>query len=601
MKTLRNIFLIFTIFILSNSCTEEFLKPDPLSFFSPENVYIDAAGFEALLITMRKDLKEENYEYNNNFMLEYSASDLASPWSQLDFFELTPSASQYYNYLGMFEETYEAIKNTNVLISRIDDVEWDSEELKMSKLAQALWYRSYWYYRLIHTYGDVPFLAEEITEPRLDFYTHSRAAILTKIQADMETAVKWLQVEANPGEITKGAANHLLTKIYLANSEFDKAIASASEVIDGPYALMTNRFGSWKDDANRNVIWDLHRPENMSLSENTEVILASVDRYEAPDNAKTAGLYTMRIYGPAWHHSTMKDSEGKAGMVTEIDGKFTAMYDSLGRGNANVRLTYFYQYNLWKSEESAPEEYTWENTPDLRRSDINWVDLDEYLYNNPASVDYGKPIDISLLPAQVDTFHKIYAVPHYILYVPQKNPAARPMGGNGDWAVFRLADTYLLRAEAYYWKNKMGDAANDLNKVRERSNADPISASDVTIDFIFDERARELMAESPRHSELVRASYIMAKNNLNGYTLDNFSNKNYYYDVVMEHNLAYGSGLTLLGHEARMDPFHVYWPIPADVILANTLGVINQNIGYFGDDKNVPPLEKIEEVETTTE
>jgi hypothetical protein len=299
----------------------------------------------------------------------------------------------------------------------------------------------------------------------------------------------------------------------------------------------------------------------------------------------------MRCYGPAWHHSTVKDSEGKAGMVTKIDGEFTTMYDSLGRGNANVRFTYFYQYSLW-----GDGGYNWQNTPDLRRSDINWVDLDEYLYNNPSSVDFGKPVNLDFLPAEIDTFHKIYAVPHYILYVPQKSPTARPMGGNGDWAVFRLADTYLLRAEAYFWKGQMGEAASDLNKVRERAHALPIAASDVTIDFIFDERARELMAESPRHSELVRASFILANQNKDGYSLDGFSSKNYYYDRVIKHNKAYGSGLNLLGNEARIAPFHVLWPIPSDVILANTLGVINQNEGYVGADKNVPPLETIEVV-----
>ncbi len=593
MKTLKNIFLIFTLFLLSNSCTEEFLKPEPLSFFSPENVYVDASGFDALLITMRKDLKKENYEYNNFFMLEYSASDLASPWSQLDFYKLTPSNSRYYHYLRMFRYVYGFIKNTNVLISRIDDIEWESDEAKNSRLAQALFYRSYWYYRLVNTYGDVPFLGEEITAPKLDFYTHSRTAILKKIQEDVEFAVKWLPESANPGVVTKGAANHLLTKIYLANLEFDKAIAAASSVINGPYALMTDRFGSWKDDNNRNVIWDLHRPENMNLSENTETILASVDRYEAPDNAKTGGLYTMRIYGPAWHHSTIKDSEGKAGMVTKLNGKFTAEYDSLGRGNANVRLTYFYQYSIWESD-----GYTWKTTPDLRRSDINWVDLDEYIYNNPESVDYGKPVNLDYLPAQIDTFHKIYAVPQYILYVPQKNPDARPMGGNGDWAVFRLADTYLLRAEAYYWKGQLGDAADDINRVRARAHAPLVTAGDIDIEYILDERARELMAESPRHSELVRVSYILAERNERGYTLDGFSEKNYYYDLVKKHNPIfdpnYSPRPTLLGNESRMAAFHVLWPIPDDVILANTMGTINQNKGYVGAENNVPPLETIE-------
>src|SRR5690606_12375252 len=53
--------LILTIFLLLlASCSEEWLKPDPLSFLAPENVYVNEAGFEAILVTLRKDLQYES-------------------------------------------------------------------------------------------------------------------------------------------------------------------------------------------------------------------------------------------------------------------------------------------------------------------------------------------------------------------------------------------------------------------------------------------------------------------------------------------------------------------------------------------------------------
>ena len=265
-----------------------------------------------------------------------------------------------------------------------------------------------------------------------------------------------------------------------------------------------------------------------------------------------------------------------------------AEYDSLGRGNAFVRLDYFYDYTVWKYQQQ-----TWQNTPDLRRSDINWVDKNEFKYNNPSSVDYGKPVNVAYFATPADTFYNIYAIPHYIVYVPQRDPKAKPMGDNGDWYIFRLAETYLLRAEAYYWKNQLASAAADINIVRSRSHATPITAGEVNIDFILDERARELMAEEPRHSELVRISFILAKSNLNGYTLDGFATKNFYYDRVYSHNEIYAKKLPLVGIIANLSPFNVLWPIPSNVITANTKGVINQNAGYVGADKNVPPLTEI--------
>lgn len=586
MKRLIYLPLLSIIFLaLNSSCTEEWLEPKPYSFYTPENVFVDKAGFESLLITMRKDLTIENTGNIHNFSMEFASSDLASPWSQLDFYNLTPNTDRYYRFLDMYVDTYASIKNANVLISRIDDITWEDESERNFILAEAYWHRAYWYYRLVNSYGDVPFLGEELTGAKLDFYTHSRWTILNKIQADLEFAEQWLPVTARPGAISKGACNHLLSKVYLANMEYDKAIAAATKVIDGPYALMLDRFGSTADDPDRNVIWDLHRPENFSISQNTETILASIDRFQAPPDARSTGLYTMRLYNAQWFQPQVLDSEGKAGMVAEGPA-----YDSLGRGNANVRPTGYYQYGLWRYK-----EHDWTNTPDLRRADINWVDIHEIKYNNPGSVDYGKPINIDYLADPIDTFKHVYAMPHYIMYVPQHDPLAQPFGGNGDWYIFRLAETYLLRAEAYFWKGQLGEAASDINRVRERANALPIGAGEVTIDFILDERARELYAEEPRHSELVRISYIMAKSNIDGYELSNFSEKNYYYDRLTKYNKTYEKKITLLDNTAAIAPFHVLWPIPSSVITANTLGVINQNVGYEGAERNLPPLETIEE------
>lgn len=584
MKHLKYISLIIIGIITLASCSEDWLIPMPKSFYTPENVFIDKEGFESLVITMRKDLKKECTGNMNYLAVDIATSDLASPWSQLDFFNLTPSSSQYYPYLTIFTDIYGYIKNTNVLISRIDDIEWQNERDRNSLLAEALWFRAYWYYRLINSYGDVPFINHEIVGPKLDFYTHSRWAILNKIQEDVEYAVNWLPEKTEPGAVSKGAAEHLLTKIYLANLNFDKAIETSTKIINGPYQLMTERFGIDAGNPERNLIWDLHRPKNFNISANTETIHSTVDRWEGPAAARSPGLFTMRLYNPAWYQPAVLDSEGKPGTVAS-----GPMYDSLGRGNSNVRPTNHYQYDIWNIKGE-----TWQNTSDLRRADINWVDTFELLYNNPASKDYGKPIQSRYFANPIDTFRHFYAIPHYKLYVPEDDPTVTPQGGNGDWAIFRLAETYLLRAEAYYWKNQLSQAADDINMVRRRANAIPIDADEVTLGFILDERARELYAEEPRHSELIRISFILAKSNRDGYGLNNFSEKNFYFDRVMTYNKTYEQKVTLLNNTANMAPFHALWPIPDKVITANTLGVINQNMGYTGADKNQAPLDIIE-------
>ena len=580
------------------SCSEDWLKPKPLSFFAPENVYVNEAGFEALLVTMRRDLKSETHGNMNYINAEWSYSDMAIAFTQPDYAtQLTPDVSKYYPYLTIFNQAYKNIRNANTLITRIDDIIWSSTGKRDAVLAEAYFFRSYWYYRLVNSYGDVPFENEEVTTAKLDYYSTSRWAILSYIQKDMEFAVQKLpeKSQVKPGEVSRGAGDHLLAKICLANTDFDGAIAAASRVINGPYALMKDiRFGQDKADPEYNVIWDLHRCANKNLSENTETILATVDRESDPAATDAsgaqigardpAGTYAMRLYNPAVWNASVRDSQGKAGMLQS--GKTYRMY---GRGNNNAKPVSFYNYGIWNGG-----GYNWRNTPDLRRSDANWVDLHELTYTNPASVDYKKPINPAYFATPSDTIYCFNAIQHYKFYVPQSDTIAVPNGGNGDWYIFRLAETYLLRAEAYFWKNELTPAREDINMVRERSKAPLITEADVTIDYIFNERARELFGETPRHNELVRASYIMARLNKDGYTLADFSKSNYFYDKVMRDNIYLKNQITFSLGKAQILPHNVLWPINSAVILANTLGVINQNEGYTGADKNVPPLETIE-------
>lgn len=574
---IKGILIAFVIVLFGTGCSKKWLEPEPLSFLSPENTFVNKIGFESAVITMRKHLISQSHGAFNHLVMDFACSDLGVSWSTLDYRKLTPS-SDLYRFLDEFIEIYRFIKDANVVISRIDNIKWQTESERNIILSEAYWHRAYWYYLLVNEYGDVPFVGEEPTGAKLDYHTNSRWVILDKLEKDLEFAVQWLPEVTDPGVPSKYAGYHLLTKVYLANTEFDKAISAATKVIDGPFSLMKERFGAEANDPVRNVIWDLHRTVNFNASVNKETILATVDRFEAPMGAKSDGTYTMRMYNPAWMQARVRDSEGKPGNVSS-----GLEYDTLGRGNANVRLSPYYQYGLWNSD-----NYTWKNTTDLRRSDINWVDLHEIRYNNPASVDYGKPVNINYLANLADTLYVLYAIPQYIMYVPMQNKTVVPVGGNGDWYVFRLAETYLLRAEAYYWKNELALAASDINKVRERAHAQAITSEKVTIDFIFDERARELMAEEPRHAELARASYIMAKLNLNGYSLPNFSQKNYFYDRVMKYNVFYSQNIFYYGNDCFISPYNVAWPIPSSVILANTLGVINQNEGYNGADKNIP-------------
>jgi hypothetical protein len=146
----------------------------------------------------------------------------------------------------------------------------------------------------------------------------------------------------------------------------------------------------------------------------------------------------------------------------------------------------------------------------------------------------------------------------------QKNaagaPILSPLGGKllinaselfRDNYLIRLPETYFLRAEAYIRKGDNANAATDLNVVRARAKTFPITSADVSIDFLLDERMRELYSEEFRMVTLTRMGKL--------------------YDRTKKYNEK--SGLTI-------ETYHNLWPIPFSEINRNVYAKLEQNPGY---------------------
>jgi hypothetical protein len=78
MKNRKIIALSSMILILMGiSCTEDFLTPKPLSFYAPENTFIDANGLNAALIACLRNARHEMYGDSPQFISEGIFSDIA--------------------------------------------------------------------------------------------------------------------------------------------------------------------------------------------------------------------------------------------------------------------------------------------------------------------------------------------------------------------------------------------------------------------------------------------------------------------------------------------------------------------------------------------
>lgn len=552
-------FYLLAGLLLFPACESSFLDEVPLDRFSPENLLVDEAGFNAAVVALYQAAREEHNIGGANFDYMNLGTDIVE-WGRPDnrgFKDYTLLNSQFAPVVGYWDWAYKnVIRQSNFILDNLANPKLSLDPAQESYFSgQAKFFRAYAYNVLVTLYGGVPIVDHQITEPKFDYQRASTEEVLQFIRKDLEDAVTELPVagtESN-GRIYQAAAYHLLAEVYLHlametrdNSFYDQAIAAAGKVINGEagqYQLMTERFGdlSRPGDVFSDLFWT--NQQNRS-SGNLEVIWSwQFESYTLGGGTSGGGNNSVRFWAP--EQERIRTPNGVSNIAS----------DSLLRGIGVNSPTNYFKYDIWKLDPN-----------DMRNSRYN-IRRDFY-YVNPADAEYfGKKVltgrdasgklvvalENGTLTTQVlDTLRMYY-------------PWIRKIDGHAfddnvtsgktanDFIMMRLAETYLLRAEAYLRKGDLENAANDINVLRSRAKAVLISSDQVTIDFLLDERARELITEEPRRRTLQRMGVL--------------------YDRVKRYNPPSAT---------TVQPFNELWPIPQKFIDSNTGSVIPQNPGYPG-------------------
>jgi hypothetical protein len=206
-----------------------------------------------------------------------------------------------------------------------------------------------------------------------------------------------------------------------------------------------------------------------------------------------------------------------------------------------------------------------------------------------AEAAVGTADEANLKITAVDTFN-IY--PRFWKFTDDKHPGGDNKAYDCDWYMLRVPETYLVRAEAYLAKGDKQKAADDINVLRNRANASLCTAADINIDYILDERARELFGEEHRMITLNRLSvnpnamsYIS-----DCYPVQNETTSNTAYERCRKYGFGYenlsGSNQAREWNAAEnryysdFAPHNYQYPIPIQVIQSNTGVEYPQNTGY---------------------
>jgi starch-binding outer membrane protein, SusD/RagB family len=580
----KYIYLIWVMLALFfGACNEDkFLQETPLDFMGADISYSTTADFDLAINELYYLTRYEFYCNGERSIMDYLfGTDFV--WNGSSGNQLPNLAANYGPSATVPEahwvKFYLLIAQSNTLISRLPGSKVASD-VQLVYEAKAKFFRGLAYRTLAYLYGGVPLQLEEVTTPKTDYVRATREETLQQAIEDVKFAAENLPdiTDVEDGEVSSPAAYHLLSELYLAVGDYQNAVDAATVVIDNPaFALMQNRFGSRATETPGDVYWDLYRKNNQNRSSgNTEGIF--VIQMELTGTA-AGGTDITSLWSSPGSYLFERHCAPQTGLFRMYkDGVTYSPFSwptgdyTGGRGIGSCVPTYHFDKGVWGYGTS-------DFTDDIRNANHNFVR--KFAFNSASfdgeSIFGSDTIDIDNLPAGwtfltgenlQNTFPGryltcyqtkcagLYDYPSALIANSLTFALNTSAGGTyTDQYMFRLAETYLLRAEAYLGLSNKHDAAEDINEVRTRANASPVADADVTLDYILDERIRELGIEEKRRLTLGRLGTEV------------------FYNRVTTYNPYYSLGV----------PFsetYTLYAIPQTVIDANKDAELGQNPGY---------------------
>jgi starch-binding outer membrane protein, SusD/RagB family len=431
-----------------------------------------------------------------------------------------------------WREYYRAISATNAAIEAGANASV-SESVRATRVAEARFLRAFYYFDLLRIYGDVPLLLEVLKQPTTEAAREPVAKVYDAIIADLEFAQANLpNVQNDYGRVTRPAAWHLLAKVYLtraATGDLARAKEYADKVIDSGVHSLLPRFADvfdFKNERNPEVVWSVqYTPDPLTTGDGNRghlYFLMVYDNLPGMQRDVQNGRPFRRFAPTPWLLALWD---------REKDTRYGASF-----------------HNVWYANNATTIPKDASGKPKFALGDTAvWLPgyevTAEFRASRPYMIITPKEYNARLFPS-LKKFHD------------GNRLTINDERGSRDFLIFRLAETYLMAAEALVRDGRAGEAVPYVNAVRRRAAkpgfeaAMEVTAAEMTLDFILDERSRELAGESMRWFDLVRTGKLMER--------------------VKKYNTDGAAGIK---------DFHVLRPIP-DEQLDRTTSAFAQNPGY---------------------
>ena len=525
------------------SCKKSALVENPPNIIVADNLFSTYDGFQNALNGLYYEVRRSRSGVStsdpvNDMMFEMNVigtdngygnyvttntEGIFNTWGALN------NAGQGY-YSKTWAYLYETINAANTIIGRSDASTVLTAAQRNSVQAEARCIRAWAYRHLTYLWGDVPLRLTESTGEniRTDYDRTPVAQVRAQMKTDWIFADQYLpETSSNNGKLIKGVAEHYLAETYLAEGKNDSAKIWATKVTsNNNYRLVTARYGVNASKPGT-AFTDMFLDGNSNRSEgNTEALWVLQNEINVIGGE---GNNIMRRYWVNRYYSlTVKGTDGKS------TSPFAPSADFGGRGIGRLGPTKW-AFSIYENADDRGSDFAWRFSYAINT-------------NPPKGYTLGQ-----VVPLDRSAKEKV-SNPNYPN--TRKWDYTSPLDVNGsqsynDQVFLRSADTWLLLAEADFKLGDMPGAVTALNTVRRRSHASDITAAQVTLDFILDERSRELFTEEERRYTLLRTDTWLARTKLN--------------------NAIAGPNIT--DRDKLL-------PIPQDVIDANLTKKFPQNPGY---------------------
>jgi len=459
MKKINKITVIFILGLLLFTNCDSFLEEEPKGILQTDNFYNNDR--EAVLATngLYRILHRGSL-YRTRGLDNYyvNGADLVGPSRNVN--------GNIHNYLidegvadgnGTWGALYEIVRNASDIIARVDGNENLSETIRNQVLGEAYFMRALAYFHLTNLWGDVPYFRELLPIQELSVLTRvSKNIITTDMKADLEVAFNLLPDsygDAELGRATKAAAKTLQAKYYLFDKEWQLTIDACNEIIDkSPHRLLAN----FAD------VFDQTDKENQINEEHIFVVDFTTEGVFGD-----AGTSRTDDYTPRGSRDEPADVSQRAAFLQDLEDRDEEM------------TGFAFAIPLPEFADKA-----------------NW-DADDLRYDATIVQEY---IGYRL---KFPYFRKFWNV----------TTTSPRFDHHENYIVFRLADVYLMAAEAENELNGPANAYVYVNEVRKRAFDPDKPWSGMTQDSfreaIRDERKFELAAEGHRKMDLIRWGILL--------------------------------------------------------------------------------------------